>query len=69
MWKLYKGGRRRIGHPPAGIGGLSVKAEDFGKSGSLLTLRRDDEALKGYKVVDSMLPGKSSYTFILATVP
>ena len=34
VWKLYKGGRRRIGHPPAGIGGLSVKVEDFGKSGS-----------------------------------
>ena len=69
MWKLYKGGRRRIDHPPAGIGGLSVKVEDFGKSGFLLTLRRDDESLKGHKVVDSMLPGKSSYTFTFATVP
>ena len=43
--------------------------ENLGKSGFLITLRRDDEALKGCKVVDSMLPGKSSYTFILATVP
>ncbi len=35
----------------------------------LLTLRRYDEAQTGYKVVDSMLPGKSSYTFTLVTVP
>ena len=35
----------------------------------MVTLRRDDESLKGRKVVDSMLPGKSSYTFTLATVP
>ena len=69
MWNLYKGGRRRIGHPSVGIGGLSVKVEDLGKSGSLLTLRRDDESHKGHKVVDSMLPGKSSYTFTFATVP
>ena len=46
-----------------------MKAEDFGKSGSLLTLRRDDEAHKGCKVVDSILPGKASYTFTFATVP
>ena len=39
-----KGGRRRIGQPSVGIGGLSVKAEDFGKSGSLITLRRDDDS-------------------------
>ena len=69
MWNLYKGGRRRIGQPSVGIGGLSVQVEDFGKSGSLLTLRRDDEAHKGCKVVDSTLPGKSSYTFTFATVP
>ena len=36
---------------------------------TLITLRRDDEAQTGYKVVDSMLPGKSSYTFRLVTVP
>ena len=35
----------------------------------LITLRRDDEAHKGCKAVESKLPGKSSYTFILATVP
>ncbi len=69
MWRLYKGGRRRIGHPGVGNPGLSVKAEDPGKSGFSLTLRRDDEARKGCKVVDSMLPGKFSYTFILVTVP
>ena len=31
--------------------------------------RCDDESLTGHKAVDSMLPGKSSYTFILVTVP
>ena len=40
-----------------------------GKSGILLTPRRYDEAQMGYKVVDSMLPGKASYTFTLVTVP
>ena len=34
-----------------------------------LRLRRDDEAHKGCKAIDSMLPGKSSYTFTLVTVP
>ena len=43
--------------------------ENLGKAGFLITLRRDDEAQKGCKVVDSMLPGKSSYTFTLVTVP
>lgn len=36
---------------------------------TLITLRRDDEARKGCKAVESMLPGKASYTFILVTVP
>ena len=43
--------------------------EDLGKSGFLLTLRRYDESRTGRKAVDSMLPGKSSYTFTLVTVP
>ena len=34
-----------------------------------LRLRRYDESLTGRKVIDSMLPGKASYTFTLVTVP
>ena len=45
------------------VGGVSRQIRTF------LTLRRYDEAQMGYKVVDSMLPGKASYTFTLLTVP
>ena len=41
-----KGGRRKLGYPGDGCPGLSVKVDDFGKSGSSLTLRRDDESLR-----------------------
>ena len=41
----------------------------LGKSGHLLTLRRDDDVLSDSKVVDSLLPGKASYLVILVTVP
>lgn len=40
------GGRRRLGQPEIGSLGLNVKVGDLGKSGSLLTLRRDDELRK-----------------------
>lgn len=40
------GGRSRLGHPGIGSPGLSVKVSVLGKSGSLLTLRRDDELRK-----------------------
>ena len=42
---------------------------DLGKSGSLLTLRRDDDVLTDSKVVESLLPGKASYLVIMVTVP
>lgn len=35
----------------------------------LITPRRDDETPMGHKVIDSMLPGKASYTFTSVTVP
>jgi hypothetical protein len=40
MW-----GRRKLGHPPVGIGGLSTKVDFIGKSVKLM-LRCDDDVLR-----------------------